>query len=323
MKQFRFSKTFSYYTLIGFFAIIAIFIFPSVLALDEDNFEYLKSNLENELKNNPKNLKILQDLSSLYNQAGMCDKAINYYDRILELKPKNPKTIHAKANCLNELGLPDEALSTLSLIDNRWANDHAILIAKGNSHVRLLEYDKAEQYYQTVLKNDPDNRSATNNMIIVANGKNDLAMAETYLVKRLGNNPSPSDLNPDWGNMPYAMQLNDSKNYSVSVQVQIRNASDELIAIVESEKILFVPHPLMYEIIDQPKLLTETIQNESGTFEIRKIVVRDKPKLNDYFMDRVTLSFEGHLIFFAYNMAIPLEDGDNTVVEWTIKKKID
>ena len=323
MKQFRSSKTFPFYVLIGFFAIFAIFIFPNVTAIDKSSFEFWESNLQNALKNDPNNLEILQDLASLYNQAGMCDVAITYFDRILELKPKNPETIHAKANCLNNLGLPDEALSALSLVDNRWSNDHAILIAKGNSHLLLLEYDKSEEYYQTVLKNDPDNRNAINNMIIVANGKNDLDLAETYLVKRLGDNPSSSELNPDSGNMPYTMQINDSNKYSVSVQVQIRNASDELIAIVESEKILFIPHPLMYEIIDEPKLITETIQNESGTFEIRKIVVRNEPQLNEYFMDRVMLSSDDYLIFFAYNMAITLEDGDNTIVEWTIKKKID
>tara|TARA_B100000029_G_C17568744_1_gene955906 strand:+ start:1319 stop:2287 length:969 start_codon:yes stop_codon:yes gene_type:complete len=322
MKQSKILKS-SLYGLIGFFGLFTLFIFPNISAIDEDSFNLLEENLLNSLKNDPTNLQNLQDLAALYNHAGMCTETIDLLDRILELKPKNPEVLHAKANCLNNLGFPEEALSTLDMLSNRYSNDNPILIAKGNSNLLLLDFDKAEQFYQSVLRNDPNNKSANHNMILVANGKNDLDMAEKYLVKHVGLNPTPLDLNPDTGNMPYTMQINDSEKYTVSVQVQVRSSSDELIAIVESQKILFIPHPLMYEIIDNPRLISKTIQNESGSYEIRKIVVKNEPELNAYFMDRVMLSQDSHLIFFAYNMAIPLEEGDNTIEEWTIIKKID
>mgnify|MGYP001461501742 CR=1 FL=1 len=323
MKHFKILKSPLFYGLIGFFSVFTIFIFPNAVALDDDGFEFREQTLLSVLKNDPNNLQNLEDLATLYYQNGICNKSIDIFDKILELKPKNPEVIFAKANCLNTLGLPNESLLALDNIGNRYANDNAVLITKGNSHLRLLEFDKAEQYYQTVLRNDPDNRTAINNMIIVAKEKNDIDKTEKYLVKHVGKNPSPSDLNPDSGNMGYTMQINNSDKYTVSLQVQIRSSTDELIAIVESEKILFIPHPLIYEIIDNPKLITETIQTESGNYEIRKIVVENKPELNAYFLDRVILSSNSHMIFFAYNMGIPLEDGDRIIEEWTIKKKID
>ena len=89
------------------------------------------------------------------------------------------------------------------------------------------------------------------------------------------------------------------------------------------EKILHVPHPLMYEILDNNAIFVETIQNDAGIFEIKKIIVKDsEPAISSYFLDRATLSFDEYLVFFAYNMAIPIEEGDYTIAEWTIKKKI-
>ena len=80
----------------------------------------------------------------------------------------------------------------------------------------------------------------------------------------------------------------------------------------------------MFKIYDHPSLLVETIENESGIFEKRKIIEEIEPVVNSYFMDRVELYNEsGYMVFFAYNMAIPIEEGDRAIIEWTITKKID
>ena len=80
----------------------------------------------------------------------------------------------------------------------------------------------------------------------------------------------------------------------------------------------------MFQIYDHPSLLVETIENNLGTFEIRKVIQEIEPVVNSYFMDRVTLyNTEGYMVFFAYNMAIPIEDGDRAIIEWIITKKID
>ena len=277
--------------------------------------------LEQILKNDPKNTTILKNLAVAYTELEMCDKAITVYDKILELTPNSSEIIYGKAVCLNSIGQPEQSLMVLEQIDQKFSNDISVLITKGSSHLILKEHEKAEKYLQQALVKDPNNKPALTNMVYLAIQMKDHDIAAEYLVKLFGPNPTPEELDPDFGIMPFSMQINDSKIYSVTVQMQVRNSSDDLVAIVESEKILHIPHPLMYEIFDKPKIV-ETIQNESGVFEIRKIILRSEPPVTPYFLDRTTLSHEGYFVFFAYNMAIPIEDGDYTITEWTIKKKI-
>ena len=251
----------------------------------------------------------------------MCHKAIDLYDRILELEPDSSEILYGKAICLNSIGQPEQALFTLDKIDKKYSEDNFVLAERSSSYLILQDHGKVEEYLKKVLDKDPRNEHALINMIGLGIQLKDHNIAEKHLVKLVGNNPTPEELEPDFGTMPFAMQINDSKIYSVTVQMQVRNSSEDLVAIIESEKILHIPHPLIYEIIDKPKPV-EILENDSGTFEIRKIVVRNDVPKTSYFLDRTTLAHEGYFVFFAYNMAIPIEDGDYTITEWSIKKKI-
>ena len=300
------------------FATSLFFIFPNVEA---QNNEFLIEKLENALQNNPGNFKNLQDLASLYYESNMCNEAVSMFDRLLELKPGYPNAVISKANCLNNLGLPNEALSALDLIDQKHSDHSAVLIAIGNAHLNLGNFQEAEKNYLLVLQNDPENRSAINNMILTSKSLKDFKTSEKYLAKLVGNNPEPSELYTG-SDKAFFVLVNDSEVYSVTLQAQIRNSSDQLIAIVESEKILYVPHPLIHNMIDDPSLLTETITNDLGTFEIRKITQKLNVPVQPHFLDRVLLYGNGYLVFFAYNLSVPFEDDDYLIAEWTIQKKI-
>ena len=174
---------------------------------------------------------------------------------------------------LVELCLPEESLSVLDTIDGKFTNDNSILLAKGNAHLLLKEFEKAGEFYQMVLTKNPDSKSAQNNMIILAKHLNDHEMSGTFQQKLLGENPTPRQLDPQMGNMPYTLPINDSKNYSATVQIQIRNQSNQLIAVVESEKILYIPHPFMFKIYDHPSLLVETTENEKDEINVPEYIV--------------------------------------------------
>jgi len=319
MKPFNLSQNFMFPSIFGFFVILLIIVIPTV---DAQNQEIKQ--LEYMLETNPDDINVKLQLAVQYYQSGKCEKSIILYDQVLEIRPDYPEVTFGKASCLNELGLPENALSVLDTINPAFKNDNSILLAKGNSHSLLREFEKAGEYYQKVLIKNPDSKAAQNNMVLLAKHLNDHEISGIYQQKLLGENPTPRQLDPQMGNMPYTLPINDSKNYSATVQVQIRNSSNELVAIVESKKILYIPHPFMFQIYDHPSLLVETIENNLGTFEIRKVIQEIEPVVNSYFMDRVTLyNTEGYMVFFAYNMAIPIEDGDRAIIEWIITKKID
>ena len=311
-------NNFLFSIIFGFFIIFSIFTFPNIDAQNEKISE-----LEDIVKNNPKNLDNILQLAVTYYESGMCEKAISLYNEIVDIRSNYPEVIFGKAICLNQLGLPEQSLLILDTVPSQNKNDIPILLTKGNSHLMLKESDKAEEYFKKVLEKNPDSESGLISMITLAKQLRDHKMAETFLAKLFGETPAPSQINPQSGIMQFALSFNDSEIYSASLQMQIRNSADKLVAIVESETILHVPHPLMYEILDNNAIFVETIQNDAGIFEIRKIIVKDsEPIISPYFLDRATLSFDKYVVFFAYNMAIPIEEGDYTISEWTIKKKI-
>ena len=319
MKFLALSHNFVLPAIAGFFILIFFISIPIVDAQSQQIQQ-----LESMLEANPNDLNLKLELAVQYYKFGQCEKSIVLYDQVLEIRPNYPEVIFGKASCLNELGLPEESLSVLDTIDSKFANDNSILLAKGNAHLLLMEFEKAGEFYQRVLTKNPDSKSAQNNMIILAKHLNDHEMSGIFQQKLLGENPTPRQLDPQMGNMPYTLPINDSENYSATVQIQIRNQSNQLIAVVESEKILYIPHPFMFKIYDHPSLLVETTENESGIFEKRKIIEEIEPVVNSYFMDRAELYNEnGYMVFFAYNMAIPIEEGDRAIIEWTITKKID
>ena len=183
----------------------------------------------------------------------------------------------------------------------------------------------AHKNYKKVLDKNPNSKSANLNMLLLSHHMKDHDVAKQYLVKLLG--PDPERLSSTcaasgcMGKIPFLFPVGDSSAYQITVQIQVRNASDELIAIIESDRIKYTPHPIMDKILSNYDVVN-TIQNEQGIFEETRIVEKSEPKINPYFMDRVELFYNDYNVLFAYNMAIPLESEDYIITEWIIQKKI-
>ncbi|HEV8375267.1 MAG TPA: tetratricopeptide repeat protein [Candidatus Polarisedimenticolia bacterium] len=67
--------------------------------------------LRKAIEANPKDARSLGRLGDLYYDAGMYDKARDYYTQSLQNDPKNPNTSTDLGICLQRLGKPDEALA--------------------------------------------------------------------------------------------------------------------------------------------------------------------------------------------------------------------
>jgi len=227
--------------------------------------------------------------------------------------------------CFNDLGLPEKTLLTLDQIDKKYSNENSILITKANANVLLREFYEAEKYYKIVLEKDPNSKSANLNMLLLSHHLKDQKMAEKYLVKILGDEPkrtsSACAASGCMGIIPFLFPVKDSENFQITAQIQIRDESNMLIAIIETDKINYTPHPIMNKILANYDVI-ETIQNDLGVFEVRKIVEKTEPRINSYFMDRVEFFYNDYSVLFGYNLAIPLKSGDYITTEWIIQKKI-
>ena len=324
----------------GIFAISIIFlIFEFASATEQNNDELIKSAmnflktdqideaipiLEKILKTEPNNLNILKNLAVAYTNSKMCHDSIQIYDKILELKPNSPEILYGKAVCFNDLGLPEKALLTLDKIDQKDLNDNGILMTKASSHLILKEFKQSQKYYQTILEKNPDNELANINMLMLSYHMKNHNLTEKYLVKILGDNPkgtSYCDVSGCMGKVPFLFPIEDSENFQITAQIQVRNELDQLIAIIETEKITYTPHPIFKQILLNYDVV-EIIQNNLGTFEVKRIAQKMEPRINSYFMDRVEFFYNDYSVLFGYNLAIPLESGDYIITEWIIQKKI-
>jgi lipoprotein NlpI len=80
--------------------------------------------LNKALEANPKDAGVLALLGNFYYDAGMFDKARDYYSRSLESDPSNPNVSTDLGICFQRLGRPDEAIkqfrASLALDPKHW-----------------------------------------------------------------------------------------------------------------------------------------------------------------------------------------------------------
>ena len=78
------------------------------------------SSLKEAIESDPNDQKALARLARLYSEVNMCDRAMDYYSRALELAPGEAHVRHEYAVCLRQLNRVDEALTEFrrALTDN-------------------------------------------------------------------------------------------------------------------------------------------------------------------------------------------------------------
>ena len=184
--------------------------------------------------------------------------------------------------------------------------------------------DERVSQLEDILKNDPNNESANLNMLLLSYHMKDHTLAEKYLVKVLGDDPkrtSSCNANGCMGNIPFLFPAKDSQNIEITAQIQVRNESNDLIAIIETDKINYTPHQILNQILADYGIVN-IIQNDAGIFEVTNIIQKTEPIINSYFMDRTEFFYDDYTVLFGYNLAITLEPGDYIITEWTIKNRL-
>lgn len=281
--------------------------------------------LKQVLENDPDNIIALKNLSVAYYRMEMCEDAIVLYDKILSITPNNSEILFAKAVCYNALGIPNEALSVLDQISKKDSKNPSVLLTRANSLVLLGEYETAKNYYDEILRSNPNDETANFNKLLLTKHLKDHDLASNLLVKILGYDVKRTseicDSKGCMGGIPFLLPMKDSTKYSGFVQIQVRNSSGDLVAVVESDTITYTPHPVMDQVFERFDI-TRMIDHDGQVLEIGKITEQFNPKINPYFMDRVGFFHTDYLVLFAYNLAIPIESGDSVTAEWTIEKRV-
>jgi len=298
-----------------------------------EKFDEGIQNLEKVLDNDPDNISALKNVSVGYYSIGSCEKAIIYLDKILQLNPTS-EILFSKGRCLDSIGLPNDAIllydeALMKHDDWNVQFKKHVLLEKGNSLVKLERYNEAAKYYDKILQIDPDYKSALLNKVGLTNFHKDHDETAKILMKLLGPNlkrMSVCGSTGCMGDIPFLFPIKDSAKYFANVQLQIRNSSGDLVGIIESDVINYTPHAILNEILDSYEVDKE-VERNGEIFEVRKITNQVGPENNQYlvgvpFLDRIEFFYNGFTVFFAYNMAIPIQQGDYIIAEWEIGKRV-
>ena len=102
------------------------------------------ASLKKALEQDPRNVMVLTRLGNMYMDAGMHDKALNYYTTALDVEPANVDVRTDMGTCLRQMGRPAEALKafeeSLSRDPNHWKSWFNIGVV---AMYDLNDYDRA------------------------------------------------------------------------------------------------------------------------------------------------------------------------------------
>ncbi|MFC1475687.1 tetratricopeptide repeat protein [Candidatus Zixiibacteriota bacterium] len=108
-------------------------------------------------ENDPDNPELLAALGNVYYDAGMAERAVDYYDRALALEPGNINVLVDKATMLRLLGRAEEAVQILTQIVAGAPDHEQALFNLGVIYLSdLSDTSSAIEAWKTFLETNPN-----------------------------------------------------------------------------------------------------------------------------------------------------------------------
>lgn len=112
------------------------------------------------LKINSKQANVYKDIGWLYMKKGEFEVAITRFRKALEVDPKLPNVYSNIGHALMMSGHPKEAIIDLKKELQVSPNSDFANFLLGQVHLQLKEYQKAQQYYETAIRINPEYTNA-------------------------------------------------------------------------------------------------------------------------------------------------------------------
>jgi tetratricopeptide (TPR) repeat protein len=93
----------------------------------------------------------LTSAAAIYRKQRKFEKALRYYQRILEINPQDSYAWHGKADCLRGMKDYESAIKAWNLAMKRGMNPRIALTRIGDAYVSLKDFEQAETYYTKAL----------------------------------------------------------------------------------------------------------------------------------------------------------------------------
>ena len=111
----------------------------------------------------------------------------------------------------------------------------------------------------------------------------------------------------------------------IKAQMEIRNSSDQLTAVIIPRSYFYLEHQLTQELLLQTTV-TEQISLKQKEYDVREFNTEIKLEPNNHFLDRIALTktteYGKIQIFYATEIGYPVSEGDKLMTKWKIMTRI-
>ena len=105
-------------------------------------------------------IDVLYSLLQIYNRQGSFEKSISLLDQLEVRMGKNEQLSMQKYAIYEQLGEEEKAMAELQSLADEFPADYHYLVMLGDAYLQKEKYKQAYDFYQKVLKAEPDNAMA-------------------------------------------------------------------------------------------------------------------------------------------------------------------
>ena len=245
----------------------------------------------------PENMNELFSLLVSLLQEERFEESLPYLDKILEINPNHTSALLNKGSALISLDRSNESIAYFDRLLAIEPNNIKALTSKAAALSNLGEYANALELYNKALSIDKDN-----------------AEIERSKARLLSITPTVSSNDLE----------NNDVRYDIHLRVTVRNASGELVAVIEDSHGRYMPTSFTDYVFDQ------LFEKEIVEINNQKLEIGKKTEVyqsdNDYignFWYEAEMSGYNISVFEVYPPHVGVEPGDQLQAEWTISKRLD
>ena len=296
------------------FVILSFLVFPSSLVFAEN-----KTNIDDLLQ---KGLEL--------NNASQYDKAIPYFDKILEIDPNNTKALNLKGVMLGQLNQTQKAIPYFDKVLEIDPKNIAALNNKGSALLKSHKYNESIPYFDKVLEIDPKNVPALSNKAgaLMKLGKYNEAIRYADMALTIDPEHKQALKNEILAYYKNTLVPITNSSLTVHVEVEVRNSENQLVSYAEYSDITYSDLDLTYAYLDSLPV-KETIVKDGKKFDVL-IATEQFPQgeyavvSTDSITSKVSATHSNPLdygiltIFYTNHDGIPVDKGDVYTSVWTI-----
>ena len=255
------------------------------------------------ISSEPKNLNELNSIITKLLKEKRFEESLFYLDKILEIDPNHTSALLNKGSALIFLGRSEEAIPFYDRLLTIEPNNIKGLTSKAVAFSNMGEYVKALELYNKALSIDNNNKKIGNEIINLLDKTPITPVSGSY---DKNNNESIID---------------------VQIKATVRNASGELVSVIENSHGLYLPVSFFTDQVFDEYFEKEIVEINDQKFEVltyetmHNIIEKDDPITTGFTFSPIKSGSHEIVVFHIYTANIETELDDEIFVEWTIVKK--